>query len=142
MGQVEFVGVHDSAPETAARVAGRLKVKSFSTQEELLARAEAVSIVTPTSTHYELARALLKQSKHVLVEKPMTSDAVQAAELVELARQQNCVLQVGHVERFNPVFKYLQSVATEPRVVMMSGFARASSAARSANRSGRPSAER
>jgi len=116
-GQVEFVGVHDSIPETAARVAGRLKVKSFATPDGLFAHAEAFSIVTPSSTHYELARRLLKESKHVLVEKPMTSDAAQAVELVELARQQNCVLQVGHVERFNPVFTYLQSVATEPRFI-------------------------
>jgi predicted dehydrogenase len=53
----------------------------------------------------------------VLVEKPMTENTTQAAELVQLAQQKNCVLQVGHVERFNPVFKYLESVATEPRFI-------------------------
>lgn len=116
-GQVDFVGVHDVVPETAARVANRLGAKAFASAEELAARASALSIVTPTQTHFELARNLLKQSKHVLVEKPMTSDAAQAAELVELARQRNCVLQVGHVERFNPVFQYLQGVATDPRFI-------------------------
>jgi predicted dehydrogenase len=60
---------------------------------------------------------LLQQGKHVLVEKPMTDDAAQAAELVQLSRQNHCVLQVGHVERFNPVFQYLESVATEPRFI-------------------------
>src|SRR6185503_11339790 len=74
-------------------------------------------IVTPTSTHFDLAKRLLQQGKHVLVEKPMTDDTAQAAELVHLAQQNNCVLQVGHVERFNPVFKYLESVATEPRFI-------------------------
>src|SRR4029079_12671631 len=64
-----------------------------------------------------LARTLLREGKHVLVEKPMTDNSVQATELVQLAMQNNCVLQVGHVERFNPVFKYLQSVATEPRFI-------------------------
>jgi predicted dehydrogenase len=116
-GQVEFVGVYDAAPDTAARVANRLGTKAFASANELTGRAEALSVVTPTSTHFELARGLLKQSRHVLVEKPMTNDAAQAAELVELARQQNCVLQVGHVERFNPVFQYLQTVATEPRFI-------------------------
>jgi predicted dehydrogenase len=116
-GQVDFVGVHDPIADTAARVANRLKVKAFSTADELVTRAEAFSIVTPTSTHFEITRALLKQSKHVLVEKPMTNNAAQAAELIDLARQHNCVLQVGHVERFNPVFQYLQSVATEPRFI-------------------------
>jgi len=53
----------------------------------------------------------------LLVEKPMTDNAAQAGELVEIARRQKCVLQVGHVERFNPVFKYLESVATDPRFI-------------------------
>jgi predicted dehydrogenase len=116
-GQVEFVGVHDTAPDAAAKIANRLGVKSFAQIEELANRVDAINIVTPTHTHYELARRFLQQSKHVLVEKPMTTDASQAAELVELAHRQNCVLQVGHVERFNPVFTYLQSVATEPRFI-------------------------
>ena len=116
-GRVEFVGVHDTASEAAAKIANRMGVKSFTDAAELAAQVDAVSIVTPTNTHYELARRLLEQSKHVLVEKPMTTDAAQAAELVELAHRQNCVLQVGHVERFNPVFQYLQTVATEPRFI-------------------------
>jgi predicted dehydrogenase len=74
-------------------------------------------VVTPTSTHYEVAKGLLEQKRHVLLEKPMTNDAAQAAELVQLARKQGCVLQVGHVERFNPVFTYLETVATEPRFI-------------------------
>jgi predicted dehydrogenase len=60
---------------------------------------------------------LLAQGKHVLVEKPMTDNTEQAAELVQLAQQMNCVLQVGHVERFNPVFKYLEIAAPEPRFI-------------------------
>jgi predicted dehydrogenase len=60
---------------------------------------------------------LLTQGKHVLVEKPMTDDTAQAAELIQIAQQKNCVLQVGHVERFNPVFKYLETAAPEPRFI-------------------------
>jgi predicted dehydrogenase len=116
-GQVEFVGVHDIDAEVARRWAGRFRVAAFSSVAEASAASDALSVVTPTGTHFQLARTLLGEGKHVLVEKPMTDDAAQASELVLLARRVNCVLQVGHVERFNPVFKYLESVATEPRFI-------------------------
>src|SRR6185369_1894154 len=67
--------------------------------------------------HFGLAKAFLDLGKHVLVEKPMTDNAAQAAELVRLAQDRDCVLQVGHVERFNPAFKYLQGLATDPRFI-------------------------
>ncbi|MCX7867877.1 MAG: Gfo/Idh/MocA family oxidoreductase [Limisphaera sp.] len=116
-GEAEFVGVHDLVPETAAEVARRHGVRAFPTFESLVEACEALSIVTPTVTHYELARHCLSRGRHVLVEKPMTERSEQAAELVELARQHGCVLQVGHVERFNPVFDYLQSGARQPRFI-------------------------
>ncbi|HLH52365.1 MAG TPA: Gfo/Idh/MocA family oxidoreductase [Verrucomicrobiae bacterium] len=116
-GVVEFTGVCDASAETSRRVAERHQVRAFANLEEAAAHSEALSVVTPTSTHFDLTRQLLEQSKHVLVEKPMTDDAHSAAELVRLARENRCVLQVGHVERFNPVFKYLQSVATLPRFI-------------------------
>ena len=116
-GRIEFVGVHDRNPEAARRVAEKTGATVFATMDEAAAAADALSIVTPTVTHFDLARQLLSRGKHLLIEKPMTDDAAQAAELVQMARQKNCVLQVGHVERFNPVFKYLESVATEPRFI-------------------------
>jgi len=116
-GTVELSGVYDIVPETARRIAEKYRVKSFASVAEAAAATEALSIVTPTSTHFDLAKTLLQQSKHLLVEKPMTDSAGQAVELVDLARQHHCVLQAGHVERFNPVFKYLESVATEPRFI-------------------------
>ncbi|HNQ87666.1 MAG TPA: Gfo/Idh/MocA family oxidoreductase [Verrucomicrobiota bacterium] len=116
-GEIEFTGVYDLAPETCRRVADRHGVRAFGSVAEAAGASDALSIVTPTTTHFELARALLKQGKHLLVEKPMTDGAAQAAELVQLAREHDRVLQVGHVERFNPVFHYLQQVATEPRFI-------------------------
>ncbi|MBI2925131.1 MAG: Gfo/Idh/MocA family oxidoreductase [Verrucomicrobia bacterium] len=116
-GQVQFVGVYDVVPETARRVAEKHRVHTFGSVAEAARASDAVSIVTPTATHFELAKALLQQGKHVLVEKPMTDNAAQAAELVQLAQQHRCILQVGHVERFNPVFKYLEQIATEPRFI-------------------------
>jgi predicted dehydrogenase len=116
-GLVEFAGIYDLAPEVSRKWAQKYQVRAFGSAAEAAAASDALNIVTPTTTHFELAKALLQQGKHVLVEKPMTDNIAQAAELVQLAQQRNCVLQVGHVERFNPVFKYLETVATEPRFI-------------------------
>src|ERR1700690_303015 len=116
-GQVELTGIYDLQPETARKIAAKHNARIFNSVAEAAAASDALNIVTPTTTHFELAQSLLQQGKHVLVEKPMTDDTTQAAELVQLAQQKHCVLQVGHVERFNPVFKYLETVATQPRFI-------------------------
>ena len=115
--QVELVGVYDTSAATAQRFAQKYGVRAFASAAEAAAASDAVSIVTPTTTHFDLAREFLQQGRHVLVEKPMTDNTAQAAELVQLAQQRKCVLQGGHVERFNPVFKYLETVATDPRFI-------------------------
>ncbi|HPY29951.1 MAG TPA: Gfo/Idh/MocA family oxidoreductase [Verrucomicrobiota bacterium] len=116
-GRVELAGLYDVSADAARKVAAKYNARVFDSVAAAAAHVEAVNIVTPTTTHFELARTLLHQGKHVLVEKPMTDNAAQAAELVALAQRQNCVLQVGHVERFNPVFTYLETVATQPRFI-------------------------
>jgi predicted dehydrogenase len=116
-GLVEFAGIFDVNADTARKIAAKHNARIFKSIAEAASNADALNVVTPTVTHFELAKTLLSQGKHILVEKPMTSDTTQAAELVQLARQKNCVLQVGHVERFNPVFKYLETVATNPRFI-------------------------
>ena len=116
-GQVELAGIFDSSSDIARKIAAKHSTRLFDSATELATSADAISIVTPTVTHFELARTFLQQSKHVLVEKPMTDNTAQAAELVELAQKKNSVLQVGHVERFNPVFKYLETVVTQPRFI-------------------------
>ena len=116
-GQVNFAGVFDVSAETARKCAEKYRVRAFASASEAATAAEVLSIATPTSTHFDLAKMLLQQGKHVLVEKPMTDDTAQAAELVQLAQQKNCVLLVGHVERFNPVFKYLETAAPQPRFI-------------------------
>ena len=117
IGAVDFAGVFDTSTENARRIAERHGVKVFSSLQEAILASDALSVVTPTATHYEVSKQLLDAGKHVLVEKPMTDQAQTAADLVRLAQLNNCVLQVGHVERFNPVFKYLETVATEPRFI-------------------------
>ena len=116
-GEVEFAGVYDASPEAARRVAEKCHTKVFASAAEAAATADALSVVTPTTTHFDLSKQLLAAGRHVLVEKPMTDNTAEAAELIQLAGQHRCVLQVGHVERFNPVFNYLESVATQPRFI-------------------------
>ncbi len=116
-GDVEFVGLYDPNVERAREIADKNGVRVMVSMESVLEQAEGVSIVTPTVTHHELASQFLKAGRHVLVEKPITDEAAQAAELVQLAQEHDRVLQVGHVERFNPVFDYLQAVAKEPRFI-------------------------
>jgi len=114
---VELVGVYDTDPAQAKAIAEKHGTTALGSIEAAAAAADALSIVTPTVTHHTLAKPLLELGKHLLVEKPMTDNAAQAAELVSLAKRHDCVLQVGHIERFNPVFNYLQQAAREPRFI-------------------------
>lgn len=116
-GQIQFSGIFDANPDTANKIAAKNGVKIFNSVSDAAANSDALNIATPTTTHFEIAKQLLVQGKHVFVEKPMTDDTAQATELVELAQQKDCILQVGHVERFNPVFKYLETAAPEPRFI-------------------------
>jgi predicted dehydrogenase len=116
-GQIEFAGIHDTSAAQAARVSEKHRVPIFHSVEEALTKADAFSIVTPTRTHFELARQILSAGKHALLEKPMTDNAAQASELVRLAQEKRVILQVGHVERFNPVLAYLERAAGDPRFI-------------------------
>lgn len=116
-GMIQFVGVFDLNSESARQHAARFGVTAFPDLSTALSAADAVSVVTPTSTHFAIAKAALKAGRHVLVEKPMTSTAHEASELVSLAQADRLVLQVGHVERFNPVYQYLEEAATDPRFI-------------------------
>ncbi|MBI1839648.1 MAG: Gfo/Idh/MocA family oxidoreductase [Verrucomicrobia bacterium] len=116
-GVVDFVGLHDVNAEQARRIAHQHGVPVFDSLAAAAQAADALSVVTPTHTHFAVARTLLAEGKHVLVEKPMTDNEAEAGELVREARTRAVVLQVGHVERFNPVFQYLRDVATHPRFI-------------------------
>ncbi len=116
-GTVEFAGVYDVSADAARTHAAKHGVRAFTSIAEVAEAADALSIVTPTVTHFAIASELIGRGRHVLVEKPMTDNAAHATELVELAHRHQCLLQVGHIERFNPVFTYLESVAKEPRFI-------------------------
>lgn len=104
----QLVGVMDQSTERAQTVADRHGAPVFRTMDELLSRVDVVSVAVPTSGHYAVAKACLQAGKHVLVEKPIAVTPSEAQELVQLAKQRGCCLQVGHSERFNPVMALMR----------------------------------
>lgn len=101
---VQLVAVADSNEAQATAVAKRVGTKAVTDYRSLLGEVDAVSVATPTTSHFEIARDFLQAHCHVLVEKPMTNKAETAAELVKIAQANKCKIQVGHIERFNPAF--------------------------------------
>lgn len=99
---VELVAVVDADAAAARKVGAELDVPSLGDYRELPGRVDAVSLAVPTPLHHPIGRELLAAGVHLLVEKPITTTVAEAQELIDIARQRNCVLQVGHLERFNP----------------------------------------
>lgn len=115
--EVEFVGVCDADTLKARAMAEKFGGGTFVSPAEMAGFVDAASVATPTEFHHEVAGIFLNHGKHVLVEKPIASSLDQARQLVALSRQHKCVLQVGHVERFNPVMRYLNQVLHEARFI-------------------------
>jgi len=115
--QAEVVGVYDVDFQRSQAIAEEFNIPAFERAEDLLAKIEAASIVVTTSAHYEIAKACLEKNIHCLVEKPITSTLAQADELIEIARQKNLILQVGHIERFNPALVALDGFELSPMFI-------------------------
>ena len=111
---VELVGLMDADQARATHIAGKLKTQVFIDPAHLIGKVDAVSIVTPTILHYRIAKQFLEQGVHVLLEKPITETIEQADELIDLASRKNAILQVGHIERFNPAFTAVKSLLAVP----------------------------
>ena len=110
----QLVGVLDYSVERAQVIADRHGARVFRTVEELLPHVDVVSVAVPTSGHYAVAKSCLQAGKHLLVEKPIAVMPGEAQELVELAKQRGCCLQVGHSERFNPVMALMRPHIKNP----------------------------
>ena len=118
LGNSQLVAVVDADPNTARQVAASLgNVSAYSDYREIIDQVQAVSIVTTTPTHFKIAKEFLSAGKHVLLEKPITSTTEQAEILISLAKQQNCILQVGHIERFNPAILAMDEFLSEPKFI-------------------------
>lgn len=111
---VDLVGVADSDPSRAAEIAAECDCQSFTDYRELLQRVDAVSIVVPTSLHHQVGAEALNHGVDVLLEKPMTVTLEEADQLIELAERQKLILQVGHLERFNPAVLAMKPFLTTP----------------------------
>lgn len=115
--KAELVGVADINQERALQVGQKLGVLSHTDYRELFGRVRCVSIAVPTRLHYAVSRDFLAAGIDVLVEKPIAASLEEGSELVTLAREKALVLQVGHLERFNPAIRRLEGVIQEPRFV-------------------------
>lgn len=109
-----LVGVMDSNKARAYEIAKKYKTHPFHSIEELLENVQAVSIATPTSTHYEIAEKAIRQGVHMLIEKPITSTSSEAVKLIELSEKNKVKIQVGHIERFNPALLALKEYNLKP----------------------------
>jgi predicted dehydrogenase len=117
LAKADLVAILDIDPARADEIGGKYKTKVAASLNELADMVDAASIATPTSAHFSIARDLLAQGKHLLIEKPITEKTSDARELAEMAAEKGLVLQVGHVERFNPVLSALEQRLTHPRFI-------------------------
>jgi len=102
--KIELVGVYDISRKVATETAEKFNTSAFFELEALIDHCDVVDIVTPTSTHFELAKKAIFAKKHCFIEKPLTATVEEAHTLIQLAQEHNVVVQVGHVERYNPAF--------------------------------------
>ena len=113
----DLIGVYDKDFERAKQVADEFKVKPFDDINKLLGEVDAVDIVATTSAHYELVKIAFENNKHVFVEKPITAQIWEAEEIIKTAEEKKLILQVGHIERFNPALISLEKYHLDPMFV-------------------------
>jgi len=114
---VELLGIFDVNMAQCKNVSDEFSVPTFSDAEELVNVCEAVSIVTPTTYHFDTAMHALHGGCHVFIEKPITETIEQAQQLLDKAEECNKIIQVGHIERFNPAFLYVKNQNLSPKFV-------------------------
>jgi predicted dehydrogenase len=112
---VTVVGLYDSNAAVASAISNETGIENFDDLAGLLQNVDALSIVTPTLSHYDVAKQAIAAGKHVLIEKPITTTTKQAEELIALAKSNRVKIQVGHVERFNPALLAAEQYLDDPR---------------------------
>jgi predicted dehydrogenase len=114
---VRLIGVADINRSRAEDVANQFASQAYSDYRELLGGVDAVSIVVPTESHFSIGLEFLKHDADVLIEKPMTTTLDQADELIDVAESRGRILQIGHLERFNPAVAALKNLASHPMFI-------------------------
>ena len=112
--EVDFVGFYDSAKKRSKEISKELNTLSFNSLNTLLEQCDGVSIVVPTVAHYDVALSAIKKKVHIFCEKPFMQTIEEANEVIKLARDNNIVLQIGHIERFNPALASLKKFKINP----------------------------
>jgi len=115
--EAELKGVADIDFKKAMQIGNRHRVNYYENYEDMLDEIDAGIVATPTSEHYTISMKLLKAGKSVLVEKPITESVDQGEELVAYASKNGNILQVGHLERFNPAVEAIENLISEPRFI-------------------------
>jgi len=115
--KVKLVAVVDADEKRANEIGASVGTEALTDYRSLFGRVQCVSIAVPTRFHYRVARDFIEAGIDVLVEKPLTADIAEARELVEAAKAKGVILQVGHLERFNPAIRRLEGIIREPKFV-------------------------
>lgn len=113
----ELIGFYDANSENAEKVATEFGYKKFDSIGELIAAVDVVDVVTPTLSHFEVAKKTITEGKHLFIEKPITNTFAEAEELIALAKKHGVKGQVGHVERFNPAFRAVANRIENPMFI-------------------------
>ena len=117
MDDVDLVGIIDINKSQAEKIAKQYSVKAYTSHKDILDKVDAVSIVVPTPAHYKVSRDFLEHDVDVLIEKPMTTTLEEADTLIRLAEARGLVIQVGHLERFNPAVIALRDYVKKPMFI-------------------------
>jgi predicted dehydrogenase len=111
---VEFAGIYDVNTEHAYEISSEMKVKSFGSLDEYFDNINTTLIVTPTLTHFEIAKLAIEKGKNIFVEKPVTATLAEAKQLRDVLGTKDIIFQVGHIERFNPALLALKDIDIKP----------------------------
>jgi predicted dehydrogenase len=115
--KARLVGVVDTDEARAREIAGQFHTEAIYDYRQLFGRVQCVSVAVPTRLHHDIAREFLDRGIDVLVEKPLAVNLAEGRDLVEIAQTRNAILQVGHLERYNPAIRKLESIIKEPKFV-------------------------
>ena len=114
---VKLVGFYDPSEQTAKDVVKKYGIKRYSDVDKLIDACDAIDVVAPTNHHFYLCEKAIRKGKHVFVEKPLANTIEEGRLLVDMAREANIKMQVGHVERFNPAFLAIKNMALNPMFI-------------------------
>lgn len=114
---INLTGIYDTDKKHLNEISSKYNLNSFGSLEEATDECDAVIIASPTKFHFEIAKKSVQKGKHVLVEKPMTENYIQAQELEKIVKEKNIIFQVGHVERFNGAVQELHHIIENPYLI-------------------------